>query len=149
VGTAEFAGLLDLYAARAAIFRGVPRREASGWMQRSVEPRFVPISPAWLSATWNWTWSARPTCSRYRATGPQVPQLRIVIDHSGRRGGSTRAASFDWLRGLAAVARYGTVHCKVSGLSKGAAGPEARRRAKCVSTAPFCTESEIVFGQSG
>ncbi|PYV08387.1 MAG: amidohydrolase [Acidobacteria bacterium] len=118
VGTAEFAGSLDRFAVR-PLFRGI-RVGGAGLDTALGEPRFVAdlarLAERDLVLDVVGSPDMLPSVERLAR---QLPQLRIVIDHvAGVRidGGPPPS---DWLRGLAAVARHGTVHCKVSGLVEG------------------------------
>lgn len=118
VGTSEFIDLLRRFGAN-PVFRGVRVQGArlkAGLGETVFLADLKALAGRDLSLDVVGSSAMLPEVARLAR---DIPELRIIIDHvAGVRIDGGRPPE-DWLRGIEAVARYGNVNCKVSGLVEG------------------------------
>jgi predicted TIM-barrel fold metal-dependent hydrolase len=117
-GTPAFAGLLERFAAN-PLFRGIrlpSARLAAGLADRALVADLARLAERRLTLDLLGPPATLPDVARLARA---LPRLQIVVDHVGSvkiDGGPPPA---EWLRGLDALARHGSIACKVSGLVEG------------------------------
>ncbi|MEY4177006.1 MAG: hypothetical protein RLY70_580 [Planctomycetota bacterium] len=119
LGDPEFAARLKRFAADRR-YRGI--RVSSSAVKERVERRewreFQQLADANLALDVN---GGPDTPAILARLAPQVPELRIVLNHIGNVRITAAAPPADWRAGIAAAARHPNVFCKISALVEGAA----------------------------